>query len=515
MCKKIMALLTALVWALGCVSALSENTKHERVYVVSDAEGNVQSLTDVIRLENTDGLPELQDRSMLEGIVNVGGDEAFTRDGESLTWLANGNDIVYQGTSGQAPAILPLVTLTLDGEKVTAEALKNKVGEATLTVSYSYSGALPALALTVLPLPAEGVSGLQMENCAALTEMGQQILIGWAVPGLSSDWLLPASFTVSFHADHADLAWMMTLVTADPVDIACRTLDSALPKGLLPRQILEDTITALTALQNGEAVPALRGFAQIAALKINELNSGLAQLNDGAVQLKDGTKQLKDGAAQLKTGTMLALVGASTVDESLKTLQKKNEEMNAGASRMADAVLSAANAQLAAAGLDTAELTLENYAETLDAALSQLPEDAEAARAAVSSVREQLDQAKSFLAGVQDYTGGVERAAVASASLKSGLKQIDDGVKALSDGTKQLSDGASALQQDGTQKLKDTLLNAEKTIAQMLLPYLQNQASRALDLYDAILGQTGASGYDLRPADMNAITVYLIRTDLQ
>ena len=57
--KKIVALLLAAVMALTGVSALAENTKHERVYVVADAQGAVQSLTDTIRLENADGLDEI------------------------------------------------------------------------------------------------------------------------------------------------------------------------------------------------------------------------------------------------------------------------------------------------------------------------------------------------------------------------------------------------------------------------------------------------------------------------
>ena len=73
MSKKIIAMLTALVMVLGCTGALAENKKHERVYVVAGADGTVNSITDSIRLENTDGLEELVDRTMLTDIQNVGG----------------------------------------------------------------------------------------------------------------------------------------------------------------------------------------------------------------------------------------------------------------------------------------------------------------------------------------------------------------------------------------------------------------------------------------------------------
>ena len=78
-------------------------------------------------------------------------------------------------------------------------------GDAVLTVSYQQQAALPILAVTVLPLPEEGITDLKLENAAVLSEMGRQALVGWAVPGADEKLNLPASFTASFHADHADL----------------------------------------------------------------------------------------------------------------------------------------------------------------------------------------------------------------------------------------------------------------------------------------------------------------------
>ena len=135
MCKKLVALLLALALMLGCGSALAENTKHERVFAVLSADGTLQSLTDSIRLENADGLDEITDRTLLTGILNVGGKESFTLDGETLTWQAGGKDITYQGTSVKALPVTPVSTLRLDGEETTAEAMTEKAGHAELTVT--------------------------------------------------------------------------------------------------------------------------------------------------------------------------------------------------------------------------------------------------------------------------------------------------------------------------------------------------------------------------------------------
>ena len=193
MSKKIIAMLTALVMVLDCTGALAENTKHERVYVVAGADGTVTSITDSIRLENADGLDELADRTMLNGIQNVGGNEAFTLEGETLTWKADGKNVIYQGTSDKAPAVLPVVTLTLDGEEISASDLKEKTGEAVLTVTYRTEGQAPALVLSVLPLPEEGISDLKAENAAVLTEAERSVLVGWAVPNMDDSLQLPES----------------------------------------------------------------------------------------------------------------------------------------------------------------------------------------------------------------------------------------------------------------------------------------------------------------------------------
>ena len=121
--KKLIAALLAAALTLGCsASALGETMKHERVYIVAGPGGEIRSLTDSIRLENADGLEEIADASLLTGIENMSGNETFTRDGDALVWQAKGNDIIYHGTSDQAPAILPVVSLTLDGEEISAGA---------------------------------------------------------------------------------------------------------------------------------------------------------------------------------------------------------------------------------------------------------------------------------------------------------------------------------------------------------------------------------------------------------
>ncbi len=610
MSKKIIAMLTALVMVLGCTGALAENKKHERVYVVAGADGTVNSITDSIRLENTDGLEELVDRTMLTDIQNVGGNETFTLEGETLIWKADGKNVTYQGTSDKTPAVLPSVTLTLDGEEISAADLKEKNGEAVLTVTYRTAGEAPALALSVLPLPEEGISDLKTENAAVLTEADRSVLVGWAVPNIDASLQLPASFSASFHADHADLGWMLTFCSSDPLEAACREIDSRV--NVDPDAALQEITSLLTALRDGADLPETEGKTKEIADRINELNKGLKDLDAGAVKLADGAQQVSDGAIVLNTG--------------LGTLKKNNEALNGGAEKIFAAILNTANEQIAVSGLADAgvtmpALTAENYAEVLDGVIAQFDPDtlkaaasakvaeevrkqvaanedkiregvretvkgkvleavlkaagfdmtaeqyaaalkgglvtkeqaaqvetavdarmnseeiltrtetafqdqmdklvtenteaylakdetiaaklaqAAAARGQLQDLKEQLDQVNTFVTSLKDYTDGVA--------------QASDGAANLSAGAMLVSAGASALQEAGTQTLKDSILSAEKSAAEKILPFAEKDLTDALNAWKAVKNHLSDTGYDLKPEDMDEETVYIIRTDLK
>ena len=502
MTRKIIALLLSLVLALGCAGALAENTKHERVFVVTDAAGAVKTLVDSIRLENADALEELVDRTMLSDLQNAGGNESFALDGETLTWKAEGRNIIYQGTSDKAPAVLPVVTLTLDGETVSAADLKERTGEAVLTVTYITAGPAPVLALSALPLPAEGISGVKAENAAVLTEADRSVLVGWAVPGADASLSLPVSFSASFHADHADLSWMMTAYSSDPLAAASHELEEKI--GVAdPAALLKEATALLSAIKDGTELPQTEGKTKAVVGKINELNMGLAALDAGAVQVADGAKQVSDGAAQLSTG--------------LSALKENNEALNGGAEKIFAAILNTANEQIAASGLADAgiivpALTAENYAEVLDGVTAQLTlaekltsgdtkAHAQAAVEKLSALKEQLDQVNTFVTGLKSYTDGVA--------------QASDGAAQLSAGAALVSAGSATLQQTGTKQLKDSLLTAEKQAAEKLLPLLEKDLAGAFSAWETLKGQLADIGYDLRPEGMAAETVYIIRTDLR
>ena len=499
MSKKIIAILTALVMVLGCTGALAEGTKHERVYVVAGADGTVKSITDSIRLENTEELAELADRSMLADIQNVIGNEIFTLEGETLTWKADGKDVIYQGTSDKAPAVLPVVTLTLDGKEISAADLKEKTGEAVLTVTYRTEGQAPVLVLTALPLPENGISDLKAENAAVLTEADRSVLLGWAVPNMDASLQLPVSFSATFRADHADLGWMMTFCSSDPLKAACREIDARVAD-MDPEALLKEVTALLTDLKNGTDLPGTEGETKVVVDKINELHKGLKALDASAVTLAAGAKQVSDGAASLNAG--------------LAELKKNNETLNSGAEQIFAAILKTANDQIAASGLADAGITVpvltaENYAGILDEVIAKL--DPEALKAAASAeiaeeVRKQVTANEDQIrAGVQEAAKGKVLEAVLkaagfdmtadqyAAALKDGLVtqeqagQVNAAVEA-----KMQSEAVQAQTEAAVQEQieKLTLENTEAYLAKdETIAAKLNQASAAWEQLTALKGQ--------------------------
>ena len=635
MCKKTVAMILAILLALGCVSATAEVNKQEKIYVVAGADGTVTSITDNIRLENPDGLDTIMDQTLLTGIENLGGKETFSLDGITLTWQADGRDIIYQGTSDKAPALVPVVTIALDGETVSPAELKDREGEAVLTVSYQANESVPALAVTAMLLPESGVSGLKAENASVITEMGRQILVGCALPCADASLELPASFSASFHADHTDLGCMMTFVSSDPIRLACDTIDGKVDTDL--HNELDEAKAVLSAMSRNEVLPETTGKTKDLAQKLNELNNGLVQLDDGAKQLADGTKALYGSEASADgtepSGVVALSDGMATLGSGLAALTQNNEALNAGADTVFAAILETANAQIAASGLDAAGITLpaltaENYTAALDAVLSQLDPDtlksaaygqveavvrpkvdaqesqirtgveeavkakvleavleqvqpgltveqytsavksgkitadqaaqvngavdtqmaaketaakidaavqekkeelvkenvenylasdekvqakladARSAADSLTALKTKLDQVSTFVNGLKAYTEGTAQAAQGAGKLNAGLAQLKDGAA-------QLAQGADNLYTNGTQLLKESILDAEADLARSLLPYAEDTLPDALRVFEETRDAAQDAHYDLVPEGMQATTPYLIRTDLK
>ena len=113
--------------------------KDETVYVMCNNDASVKNVVVSDWLKNPSALTSLSDISSLEDIVNVKGDEAFTVNGEDISWSADGSDIYYKGNSDKELPVDVNIQYFLDGKEVTADSIKGKSGHLTIRWTYTNS----------------------------------------------------------------------------------------------------------------------------------------------------------------------------------------------------------------------------------------------------------------------------------------------------------------------------------------------------------------------------------------
>lgn len=421
--------------------------KDEVVYILASPDGTANRVIVSDHLSNPGGQAALNDKSNLTNIENVKGDESFSPDGEDgkIVWAADGGDITYRGDAViGGDADLPItvsVTYTLDGEEIAPEALSEKSGRVTIRFDYtnrltetaSIDGKeekvpVPFAVLSAVLLDGEVFSNVEVENGRALSDGDRTIAVGLAFPGLAEGLNLdsldagdgtklriPDHVTVSADAVNFSLGMTFTAAStglfagldgdlpdlsglADTADALTDAMDrlkdgsSRLADGLdtlLDKSgDLADGVNLLSdgtkSLKDGAA--ALADGADSAKTGADTLSAGIGTLKEGADSLSEGAKALANGTAEVDRGADALAENISALTNGLKTLDGNSASLLDGARQVFETLLSTAQAQITAAGLELPALTVETYGTVLDNAAASL--DAEAVyRSALEQVR--------------------------------------------------------------------------------------------------------------------------------
>ncbi len=358
--------------------------KDESVYVFANADGSVKKIIVSDWIKNAAGAASINDRTELKDIENVKGDESYTLGGEnSCVWDAGGNDIYYQGNIDKELPVKLSVSYQLDGKSISPEELKGKSGR--VTIHYDYENRqyetvdidgksekiyVPFAMLTGVMLDNDVFKNVEVTNGKVINDGSRTAVIGIAFPGLQeslalSEDKLSIPDSVEISADVTDFSLEMT------VTLATNEIFSALETdGLNDLSKLDSSMGDLT-----EAMDKLLDGSSELYDGLNTLLDKSGELADGISQLAEGAQQLKDGAGTLDKGADALTAGTQQLSEGLNTLAANNDTLNGGAKQVFETLLSTANAQIAAAGLEVPTLTIENYAKTLEGAAAQLNED--------------------------------------------------------------------------------------------------------------------------------------------
>ena len=109
--------------------------KNETVAVKTDLSGTLDSIAVDEWIKNPDGLDRIMDVSNLQNIVPDDG-LTFTQDDGAIIWKANGEDVVYSGTSGAELPFDVTYRYELDGQEVDPATLKGVSGTLKICIGY-------------------------------------------------------------------------------------------------------------------------------------------------------------------------------------------------------------------------------------------------------------------------------------------------------------------------------------------------------------------------------------------
>lgn len=287
--------------------------KEETVYVNADAAGNTDEITVSNWLKNSgDVSGKLTDKSTLNDIKNVKGDEKYTADGDKITWNTDGKDIYYQGTTDKELPVSVKLTYYLDGKEIQPNKLKGKSGHLKIKVNYENKSKKNVevngktenmytafVMMTGMILPNDNFTNVTIDNGKVISDGNRSIVVGFGMPGLKE------SLNLDDSKDADDLTIPESLeVEADVTDFE---MSSTFTVGLsdLTKDLDLDNITDMDSLQDA-----------------------LDELDDAALELVSGSNTLSDGTKTLADGVDSYTEGADTLNEAIQKYLSKDGELS-------------------------------------------------------------------------------------------------------------------------------------------------------------------------------------------
>lgn len=400
--------------------------KDESVYLISDANGNVNKTIVVDHLKNKDKKDTLEDASNLSDIENVKGKEKFTQSGDKLTWQAGGKDIYYQGTATEEPPVTQKVTYYLDGKEISPEDLAGKSGKVKIRFDYtnttSYTEtvngekqtvSVPFAAITGLVL-GDGFENIEVTNGKAEVSDSSSVVLGYALPGLK-----------------------------DSLGIKDKDLDGDVN---IPEYM------EMTADVKNFSMPAAMTFVVNASDYVSTDGIDTSDLDDMINDLKDASTQLQDGSKTLAEGTDTLSDGLSTLQSKLGTFASGVGTLQSGLKTYTDGV-STLSGGLNTLGNSTGALV--SGADKLNSGAGQL---ASGSATLKDGLKSYTDGANGLAKGASDLDAGIGTLAEKSGTLVDGATKLDDGASQLSASASSINEGIKSLDTG----LKTPLTDKEK-----------------------------------------------------
>ena len=111
--------------------------KTETVYSVLNSDGSISDTIVSSWLHDEDGINNIKETLNLTDVKNIKSNEKPSKDGNTYTWNAKGNDVYYEGTATKQLPVSVKLRYELDGQEMTAKDMEGKSGHLKLTISFT------------------------------------------------------------------------------------------------------------------------------------------------------------------------------------------------------------------------------------------------------------------------------------------------------------------------------------------------------------------------------------------
>lgn len=378
--------------------------KTETVYSVLNSDGSISDTIVSSWLHDEDGINNIKETLNLTDVKNIKSNEKPSKDGNTYTWNAKGNDVYYEGTATKQLPVSVKLRYELDGQEMSAKDMEGKSGHLKLTISftnnYSQVKNINGKSIVIHPSYLAGgmlnmstgkFSNVKCESGKIVNDGTNEMLAFANIPGLNETLKSAGLDKVNNQLGISD----DVTVEADVNDF--------------------DLGSIMVGMTN--EIDLASELGEIGS--VSELTDGIDQLIEADDQLIDGSKQLYDGTTQLKEQAA-PLTGSSD----------QVRQLSAGAIQLNDGVKA----------LQTGLTAYTNGVDTLAAGSQQL---------------------YGIPQGVSQIQTGV------SGNLGQGKTNLLDGATALNEGLKQLEAQVNTLTPTELDTMQTQIQGAMATLAGM------------------------------------------------
>ena len=412
--------------------------KTETVYSVLNSDGSISDTIVSSWLHDEDGINNIKETLNLTDVKNIKSNEKPSKDGNTYTWNAKGNDVYYEGTATKQLPVSVKIRYELDGQEISANDIQGKSGHLKLTISftnnYSEVKNINGKSIVIHPSYLAGgmlnmstgkFSNVKCESGKIVNDGTNEMLAFANIPGLNETLRsagldkvnnqlgISDDVTVEADVNDFDLGSIMVGMTNE-IDLASELGEigsvSELTDGI--DQLIEaddQLIDGSKQLYDGttqlkEQAAPLTGSSN----QVRQLSAGAIQLNDGVKALQTGITQYTAGASAINAGVNQLYgipQGAAAISSGMNTKGKSGFSMVEASSTLRKG-LDQLNSVAAGISAESYYNSLMDNVKTAEAGVTKLQNEVLApTKTELGNLSTVLGEASSSLSGLSTLVG--------------------------------------------------------------------------------------------------------------